>query len=37
MDIRQVKEKDNTVADTQSRAEIHALKSDILSQDLIAK
>ena len=36
-DIRHVKGKDNTVADTLSRTDIHALDNDVLSQDLIAK
>ena len=36
-DIRHVKGKDNTVADTLSWTEIHALENDVLSQDLIAK
>ena len=36
-DIRHVKGKDNTVPDTLSRTEIHALDKDVLSQDLITK
>ena len=36
-DIRHVKGKDNTVPDTLSWTEIHALDKDVLSQDLIAK
>lgn len=35
-DIRHVKGKDNTVADTLSRTDINALEDDTLSQDLIA-
>ena len=35
--ICHVKGKDNTVADTLSQTEIHVLKKDVLSQDLITK